>query len=92
MVTCPRVTGSSVSGMRILLIAIDAGILMTDEVTRLVAGTPRLIYAASTEPAIVENPDVIVKSANTCQMHWSECKLKGHERNSDSVMTLLHCQ
>ena len=68
MVTCPRVTGSSVSGMRILLIAIDAGILMTDEVTRLVAGTPRPIYAASTEPAIVENPDVIVKSANTRQM------------------------
>lgn len=68
MVTCPRVTGSSVSGMRILLIAIDAGMLMTDEVTRLVAGTPRLIYAASTEPAIVENPDVIVKSANTSQI------------------------
>jgi hypothetical protein len=54
--------------MRILLIAIDAGILITDEVTRLVAGTPRPIYAASTEPAIVENPDVIVKSANIYEM------------------------
>ena len=61
-------TGSSVSGMRTLLIAIDAGILMTEEVTRLAGGTPRLIYAASTEPAIVENPDVIVKSVNSWMM------------------------
>ena len=74
MVTCSRVTGSSVSGMRILLIAIEAGILMTDEVTRLVAGTPRPIYAPSTEPAIVENPDVIVKSANTCEMRLEGIK------------------
>jgi len=65
MVICPRVTDSSVSGTRSLLIAIDAGILMTEEVMRLAAGTPRLIYAASTEPAIVENPDVIVKSVKT---------------------------
>ena len=36
--------------------AIEAGILMTDAVTRFCAGTPRLMYAPSTEPAIVEKP------------------------------------
>lgn len=30
---------------------------MTDEVTRFWAGTPRLMYAAKTEPEMVENPD-----------------------------------
>jgi hypothetical protein len=63
MVTRPRVTGSSVSGNRILLIAMEAGILMTEDVTRFAAGTPRLIYAARTDPAIVEKPDVIVRSS-----------------------------
>lgn len=63
MVTRPRVTGSSVSGTRILLIAMEAGILMTEDVTRFAAGTPRLIYAARTDPAIVEKPDVIVRSS-----------------------------
>jgi hypothetical protein len=29
---------------------------MTDEVTKFCAGTPRLIYAANTDPEIVENP------------------------------------
>ncbi len=61
-VTRPRVTGSSSSGKRILLIAIEAGILMTEDVTKFCGGTPRPIYAVNTEPAIVENPDVIVKS------------------------------
>ena len=54
--TRPRVTGSSVSGKRILLIAMDAGMLITDAVTRFCAGTPMLMYAESTEPAIVEKP------------------------------------
>ena len=63
MVTRPRVTGSSVSGTRILLIAMEAGILMTEDVTRFVAGTPMLIYAARTDPAIVEKPDVIERSS-----------------------------
>lgn len=36
--------------------AMDAGILMTEEVTRFWGGTPRLIYAANTEPEIVEKP------------------------------------
>jgi hypothetical protein len=43
--------------------AMEAGILMTEDVTRFAAGTPRLIYAARTDPAIVENPDVIVRSS-----------------------------
>lgn len=58
----PRVTGSSISGLRILLIDIDAGILMTEEVTRVVAGMPKVIYAASTDPAMVENPEVMATS------------------------------
>jgi hypothetical protein len=41
----------------------EAGILMTEDVTRFAAGTPRLIYAARTDPAIVEKPDVIVRSS-----------------------------
>jgi hypothetical protein len=44
-----------------LEIAILAGMDIMDAVTKLVAGTPRLIYAMSTDPAIVEKPDVIVK-------------------------------
>lgn len=47
-----------------MLIAIEAGILITEDVTRFVAGTPRLIYAAKTDPAMVENPEVIVRSEN----------------------------
>ena len=35
--------------------------LMTEEVMRFWAGTPRLMYASKTEPAIVENPDVMDK-------------------------------
>ena len=55
-VTRPRVTGSSSSGRRIFEIAIDAGMDMTEAVTRFSGGTPRLIYALSTEPAMVEKP------------------------------------
>ena len=55
-------TGSSFSGSRILLIAMEAGMLMTEDVTRVCAGTPRLMYAAITDPAIVEKPEVMVKS------------------------------
>jgi len=42
-VTRPRVTGTSISGKRILLMDIEAGMLITDEVTRFDAGTPREI-------------------------------------------------
>ena len=62
--TRPRVTGSSVSGMRILLIAMLAGMLMTLAVTRFWGGTPRPMYAESTEPAIVEKPLVIVRCSS----------------------------
>ena len=54
--TRSRVTGSSNSGRRSLLIAIDAGMLMTEAVMRFWAGTPKLMYVLKTEPAIVENP------------------------------------
>ena len=63
-VTLPRVTGSSLSGMRIFEIARDAGILMTDEVIKVSGGTPRFIYATKTEPAIVEKPEVMVTSSS----------------------------
>lgn len=36
--------------------AMDAGMLMTEEVTRFWGGTPKLIYAANTVPEIVEKP------------------------------------
>ena len=51
-----------------MLIAIEAGILITDDVTRLDAGTPKLIYAARTDPAMVEKPDVMVKSVRWVSM------------------------
>ena len=60
-VTRPRVMGSSISGMRIFEMAMDAGMDMTEAVTRFCAGTPRPIYALRTEPAIVEKPEVIVR-------------------------------
>ena len=59
--TRPRVTGSSVSGYRIFETAIEAGILITDEVIRFWGGTPRLIYASRTEPAMVEKPEVMAR-------------------------------
>ena len=34
---------------------------MTEEVMSVVAGTPSRMYAVSTEPAIVANPEVIVR-------------------------------
>ena len=46
-----------------MLIAIEAGILMTDEVTKFCAGTPRLMYAANTDPEMVENPNKLSMSA-----------------------------
>lgn len=49
-------TGWSISGMRILLIAMDAGIDMTEEVIKFLAGMPRLMYAANPEPEMVEKP------------------------------------
>ena len=55
-VTWPRVTGSSISGIRIFEIAMDAGIDMTDAVTKFSGGTPMPMYALSTEPAMVEKP------------------------------------
>ena len=42
--------------MRIFEIAIDAGIDMTDAVTKFSGGTPIAMYALSTEPAMVEKP------------------------------------
>ena len=42
--------------MRIFEIAIDAGIDITDAVTRFSGGTPMPMYALSTEPAMVEKP------------------------------------
>jgi hypothetical protein len=45
----------------------DAGILITDEVTKFSAGTPRPMYAPNTEPAIVENPEVMVRSGIATQ-------------------------
>lgn len=42
--------------------AIDAGILITEDVIRFWAGTPRFMYKVSTEPAMVENPEVMTKS------------------------------
>ena len=41
---------------------IEAGILMTEDVMRVWGGTPKPMYAESTEPAIVEKPDVMVRS------------------------------
>ena len=41
--------------------AIEAGILITEDVTKLTAGTPREMYALKTEPAMVEKPDVMDK-------------------------------
>ena len=55
-VTRPRVMGSSISGMRIFEMAMDAGMDMTEAVTKFSGGTPRLMYAPSTEPAMVEKP------------------------------------
>ena len=55
-VTRPRVTGSSISGRRSFEMAIDAGMLITDAVTKFSGGTPRPMYALSTEPAMVEKP------------------------------------
>ena len=87
--TFPRVTGSSSSGSLILLIAIEAGILITDEVTRFWAGTPSWIYAVSTEPAIVENPlrnRFIIKEVivSVSKIHVPEVIVTC---NSDSVIT-----
>jgi hypothetical protein len=44
-----------------LLMAIDAGMDMTDEVTKFSGGTPSPMYAVSTEPAMVENPEVMAR-------------------------------
>jgi hypothetical protein len=37
--------------------AMEAGILMTEDVTRFWGGTPSETYAPKTEPAIVANPE-----------------------------------
>ena len=84
--TCPRVTGSSVSGMRIFEMEIDAGIDMTDAVTKFCGGTPMLIYADNTEPAIVENPEVMVRSGRVSYQEGDNQGSVDHSRNSDSVM------
>ena len=44
-----------------MLMAIDAGMDMTDDVTKLVGETPIMMYAPSTEPAMVANPEVMVR-------------------------------
>lgn len=47
--------------------AIDAGILITDDVTKFCGGTPSEIYAVITEPAMVEKPEVMDKSKSVLQ-------------------------
>src|SRR6266545_1296690 len=74
IVTRPRVTGSSVSGMRILLIAIEAGMLMTAEVTKVCGGTPRLMYATMTDPAMVEKPEVMATSYHEYDIRVEKCE------------------
>lgn len=44
-----------------MLIAILAGILITEEVMSVEAGIPRKIYAARTEPEMVLKPEVMVR-------------------------------
>jgi len=41
--------------------AIDAGIDMMEAVTSDEAGTPRLMYPISTDPEMVENPEVMAR-------------------------------
>jgi hypothetical protein len=36
--------------------AIEAGMLITEDVTKFCAGTPSWMYADNTDPAMVENP------------------------------------
>lgn len=74
-VTCPRVMGSSISGIRNFDMAIDAGMDITEAVTRFSGGTPRLIYALSTEPAMVENPRD--RSARVIRACWRERVWRG---------------
>lgn len=75
--TRPLVTGSSISGMRIFEIAIEAGIDMTEDVTRFLqkirsdwifeqkgtywGGTPSAMYAVRTDPDMVEKPEFQLK-------------------------------
>jgi len=39
----------------------EAGMLMTEAVTREEAGTPRLMYPMRTDPEMVENPEVMAR-------------------------------
>ena len=46
----------------------DAGIDMTEAVTKFSGGTPMPMYAESTEPAMVENPEVIMRCSSDSVM------------------------
>ena len=59
MTTRPAVSVSSSSGYRSLEMASDAGIDMTHDDTSACGLTPSPMYATSTEPAIVANPEHI---------------------------------
>ena len=48
-----------------MLIAMEAGILIMEAVIRLWAGTPKLMYALITEPAMVENPSMVPSQSLT---------------------------